>query len=99
LGPFDLTIIKVGAYGPGQMWKDIHMPPEKSIQTHKDVNGRAMLPVHWGTFDLGNHEWDEPIIRTFAAAEKTGTQLVTPKPGEMVDPTNHRNINWWEGID
>jgi hypothetical protein len=46
------------------------MPPEESIQTHEDVNGRAMLPVHWGTFDLGHHEWDAPIIRTIAAAEK-----------------------------
>lgn len=99
LGPFDLTIIKVGAYGPGQMWKDVHMPPEESIQAHKDVNGSAMLPVHWGTFDLGNHEWDEPIIRTFAAAQKARIQLITPKLGEMVDPTNHSNLNWWEGID
>lgn len=99
LGPFDLTIIKVGAYGPGQGWKDIHMPPEESIQTHKDVNGRVMLPVHWGTFDLGNHEWDEPIIRAIAAAQKAGTLLITPKLGEMVDPTNHKNVNWWEGIE
>jgi L-ascorbate metabolism protein UlaG (beta-lactamase superfamily) len=99
LGPFDLTIVKVGAYGPGQMWKDVHMPPEESIQTHEDVNGRAMLPVHRGTFDLGRHEWDAPIIRTIAAAEKAGVQLITPKLGEMVDPANHSNINWWDGID
>ncbi len=99
LGPFDLTIIKVGAYGPGQMWKDIHMPPEESIQVHKDVKGRALLPVHWGTFDLGNHEWDEPIIRTLDAAEAEGVRLITPKLGEMVIPVDHVNINWWEGID
>lgn len=99
LGPFDLTVIKVGAYGPGQMWHDIHMPPEEAIQTHKDLNGKTMLPVHWGTFDLGNHEWDEPIIRTVAAANKAGIKLVTPRLGEMVDPTNHKNIFWWEVIN
>jgi L-ascorbate metabolism protein UlaG (beta-lactamase superfamily) len=99
LGPFDLTIIKVGAYGPGQMWKDVHMPPEESIQTHKDLKGSVMLPVHWGTFDLGNHEWDEPIIRTLAAADKAATKLITPKVGEMVDPEIHSNTNWWEAID
>ena len=50
------------------------------------------------TFDLGHHEWDAPIIRTIAAAEKAGVQLITPKLGEMVDPANHSNINWWDGI-
>lgn len=99
LGPFNLTIIKVGAYGPGQMWKDIHMPPEESIQTHEDLNGKVMLPVHWGTFDLGHHEWDEPIIRTLAAAKNAGVHLLTPKLGEMVDPAVHKSINWWEDIN
>ena len=29
LGPFDLAFVKIGAYGPGQSWIDIHMPPEQ----------------------------------------------------------------------
>jgi L-ascorbate metabolism protein UlaG (beta-lactamase superfamily) len=28
LGPFDLSLLKIGAYGPGQNWLDIHMEPE-----------------------------------------------------------------------
>ena len=31
LGPFDLSLIKVGAYGPGQTWRDIHMDPEEAV--------------------------------------------------------------------
>lgn len=99
LGPFDLTIVKVGAYGPGQNWRDIHMPPEESIQTHLDVKGRIMLPVHWGTFDLGNHEWDEPIKRTLAAADSAGVKLLTPKVGEFVLPSNYNSTQWWAGIE
>lgn len=99
LGPFDLTIIKVGAYGPGQNWRDIHMPPEESIQTHLDVKGRIMLPVHWGTFDMGNHEWDEPIKRAIAAADSAGVKLLTPRIGELVAPSNYQSAQWWSELE
>ena len=28
----------------------------------------SLLPMHWATFDLSYHAWDEPILRTLAAA-------------------------------
>ena len=77
----------------------IHIPSQETTKTHEEANERAMPPVHWGTFDLGNHEWDGPINRTIAAAEKAVIQLITLKLGAMVDPTIYRNINWWDGID
>ena len=98
IGPFDLTLIKIGSYGPGQMWRDIHMPPEESIQTHLDVQGARMLPIHWGTFDLGNHAWDEPILRTLSAADQAGVHLVTPRVGEWIDPKTHTGTKWWEAL-
>ena len=64
LGPFDLAFVKIGAYGPGASWIDIHMPPEQSVQAHQDVRARRMFPVHWSTFNLAYHDWDEPIRRT-----------------------------------
>ncbi|NKB52505.1 MAG: MBL fold metallo-hydrolase [Rhizobiaceae bacterium] len=99
-GPFDVTIIKVGSYGPGDSWSDIHMPPEESIQVHRDVRGKTMLPVHWGTFNLAYHAWDEPIIRTIAAAEIANINLLTPKIGEIVDVHNTGSFpHWWQGIN
>ena len=98
-GPFDATIIKIGTYGPGQMWYDIHMPPEESLQVHQDVGGKALLPVHWATFDLGNHEWDEPIIRTLKAADHFGVRVLTPKVGAFVQPEDVDQENWWEDLE
>ena len=37
------------------------MAPEEAVQAHGDVRGAALLPVHWGTFNLAFHAWDEPI--------------------------------------
>jgi hypothetical protein len=36
-GPFDIAFIKIGAYGPGAAWVDIHMPPEQAVQVNRDV--------------------------------------------------------------
>ncbi len=99
-GPFDATIIKVGSYGPGDAWHDIHMTPEEAVQVHTDVKGRKMLPVHWGTFNLAYHPWDEPIIRTVAAAEQKDIALLTPKVGEFVDILAENEFhNWWEDVE
>ena len=99
LGPFDASIIKVGAYGPGQAWKDVHMPPEESILTHKDLNAKVMLPIHWGTFNLAHHMWKEPIIRTLASANKEGVDLITPKVGEFVElGKDYSSQYWWEDV-
>src|SRR6185436_5192667 len=69
-GPFDLTLIKIGASDP--TWSEIHMTPEEAVQTHLDLRGRMMLPVHWATFNLAFHAWREPADRAVAAAARAG---------------------------
>jgi L-ascorbate metabolism protein UlaG (beta-lactamase superfamily) len=99
LGPFDLAFIKIGAYGPGASWHDIHMPPEQAVQVHRDVRARRMFPVHWSTFNLAYHDWDEPIRRTAAEATRTGVELVTPRLGEWVDADREfQSTRWWEAV-
>lgn len=82
LGPVDLTLIKVGAYG--ETWLDIHMNPESAVQAHLDLGGQVILPVHWATFNLSYHAWEEPIVRTLAAAKVRGVRVTTPRIGEPV---------------
>ncbi|EMO59790.1 beta-lactamase family protein [Leptospira santarosai str. CBC1416] len=97
LGPFDLTSIKVGAYD--FTWEGIHMNPEKAIQAHLDLNAKRMLPIHWGTFNLAIHDWDEPIRRTVKSAKQHQIDLVTPKPGEIVvGGTTFLSEAWWEKV-
>lgn len=80
LGGVDLALIKIGAYG--DTWLDIHMDTESAIQAHKDLGAKIFLPVHWATFNLSYHAWDEPILRTLAAAHNANVQVITPAPGE-----------------
>ncbi len=99
LGPFDLSIIKIGAYGPGAPWIDIHMPPEDSIRAHQALRARRLLPVHWATFNMAFHAWDEPIIRTVKAARDNHVTLLTPRVGQIIDvgATNATDA-WWEAV-
>lgn len=95
-GPFDLTFIKIGAYG--ETWPDIHLTPEQAVDAHAKLRGRLLLPIHWGTFNLAFHAWDDPAERVVAAA-RVGTQLVMPKPGESVEPATPRPVDpWWRQV-
>ncbi|MEU4797828.1 MBL fold metallo-hydrolase [Streptomyces sp. NPDC023327] len=100
-GPFDVTMIQIGAYS--DFWPDIHMTPEEGMRTHLDLQGgRAsgvMLPIHWGTFNLALHAWAEPGEWTRDAAEEAGQAVAFPQPGEPFEPTgNLPGEAWWRAV-
>ncbi|HTP72380.1 MAG TPA: MBL fold metallo-hydrolase [Burkholderiaceae bacterium] len=98
-GPFDLAFVKVGAYGPGAPWLDIHMSAEDAVRAARDVRAKRLFPEHWGTFNLAFHAWDEPIRRTLAAAREQGLEVVTPRVGEIVDAdAPFASSAWWEAV-
>lgn len=84
LGPFDVALIETGAYD--QLWPDVHLGPEQAVQVAKDVAGRLLIPVHWGTFNLALHSWTEPIERVIAAARSSSISIAVAKPGQRINP-------------
>ena len=94
-GPFDLTLMPVGAYHPG--WPDIHMNPEDAVRAHRDVTDAGLLvPIHWATFRLAPHPWSEPVQRLVKAAESDKALIAVPKPGQRVQPDAAlANDPWW----
>ncbi|MEP6999930.1 MAG: MBL fold metallo-hydrolase [bacterium] len=93
-GPFDLTMIKIGAYG--DTWPDIHLDPEQAARVHTMLRGRVLLPIHWGTFNLAFHAWDEPAERLLVAAEREHARVVIPRPGQQIEPASlPEPETWW----
>lgn len=79
LGPMDLTLMPIGAYD--ELWSGIHLFPHEALEAHRMVKGRVIMPVHWGSFDLSRHAWDEPIKKF---KEHLGdTQALIGLPGEV----------------
>ena len=94
LGPFDMTFMDAGAYDA--TWTDVHLGPEQTVVAHRMVQGKVLVPVHWGLFDLGNHGWTEPMERVRAAAARFDIDLRSPKPGESVElEPRPATEPWW----
>jgi L-ascorbate metabolism protein UlaG (beta-lactamase superfamily) len=97
LGPFDVVALEVGAYHPS--WGDIHMGPENALVAHGYLGSGALLPIHWGTFNLAMHPWDEPAETLLRLGPSRGARLVMPRLGEAVEPARfERVVPWWRSV-
>jgi len=95
-GPFDVALIEAGQYDAD--WPDWHLGPEQSVLSAQRVRARALIPVHWGLFRLAHHGWTEPVERVLAAARCTDLPVLTPRPGQSIEPTAPRpgdSERWW----
>jgi L-ascorbate metabolism protein UlaG (beta-lactamase superfamily) len=96
-GPFDLTLLPIGAYNAA--FTDVHMNPEEAVQAHLDVTNSGsglLVPIHWGTFRLAPHPWAEPVERLLVAAEAEDVAVAVPTPGQRVDAAQPGRFNsWW----
>jgi L-ascorbate metabolism protein UlaG (beta-lactamase superfamily) len=92
-GPFDLTMLEIGAYG--KYWPDIHMGPDHASNAHLALRGKLMMPIHWGTFNLSTHAWREPIERLLQYAKERKIELFVPEPGVPTEVKGAFNSEWW----
>jgi len=95
-GPFDLTMLEIGAYN--DLWRQIHLGPDAAVEAYRSMGASGLLmPIHWGLFDLALHAWRQPIDRLLEIAEGNGLKLWSPEPGlptEVVGGVEVRS-NWW----
>ena len=104
LGPFDLVMLEVGAFHPA--WGDIHLGPENALEALSLLGGTgagsrtAFLPVHWGTFNLAMHAWDDPVETLVRLAPRKGAHLLLPRLGEAVEPARTETVApWWRDVE
>jgi L-ascorbate metabolism protein UlaG (beta-lactamase superfamily) len=89
-------MLEIGAWNPA--WGDIHLGPANALRAFDMLGGGTLLPIHWGTFDLGLHPWDEPAETLLALAEQAGTRLLTPRLGLPFEPAHVEAPSpWWRG--
>jgi len=97
LGPFDLVMLEIGAFHPA--WSSIHLGPENALAAHALLGGGALLPIHWGTFNLALHPWDDPIETLLRLAPRSA-RLLLPRLGQAIEPAHDLPIEtWWRGVD
>jgi L-ascorbate metabolism protein UlaG (beta-lactamase superfamily) len=96
-GPFDLTMLEIGAFHP--TWGDIHLGPDNALTAFEYLGGGTLLPIHWGTFDLGLHSWNDPGDQILALAKRREAHILLPRLGEVFEPRQlDEPVAWWASI-
>ena len=63
------------------------------------LGGGTLLPVHWGTFELGFHAWDEPAESCSTSRAKHDARILTPRLGQAFEPAHVDGPTaWWRDL-
>ncbi|MDB4961969.1 MAG: rane protein [Myxococcales bacterium] len=97
-GPFDLVMLEIGAFHPS--WGTIHLGPENALEVFGMLGGGTLLPVHWSTFSLGFHAWNEPGDQLVELAQRSGARILTPRIGSVFEPDHVEGATtWWRDLE
>lgn len=97
-GEFDLVMLEIGAWN--EAWGDIHLGPKNALEALRYLGGGRLLPVHWGTFNLALHAWDEPAETLVRLASEQRSELFMPRLGAALEPSRVESgvETWWREV-
>ncbi len=67
----DVALLPIGAYDTPS-GREVHMNPEEAVRAFVDLGANVLIPMHYGTFHLGNEPLDEPLDRLLTEADRLG---------------------------
>ena len=98
-GGFDLFMPDSGQYSIN--WHYWHMFPEESVMAAETLGAGAVMPLHWGTFVLSTHGWDDSPERMTDACEAKNLEAITPKLCETMSLKHSEDYHerWWRDYE
>jgi len=66
-----VALLPIGAYFPDS-YRVVHTSPEEALRGFVETGAERMVPMHFGTFQLGREPMDEPVERLTKEAERLG---------------------------
>jgi L-ascorbate metabolism protein UlaG (beta-lactamase superfamily) len=86
-GPPDVALLPIGAYEPRWFMRVAHMNPAEAVATHRDLQARRSIAMHWGTFHLTDEAYDAPAEALTSARAEVGISpeefLLLPLGGSL----------------
>lgn len=64
-----VALLPIGAYFP-DTYRSVHTNPEEAVRGFLDSGAKYMVPMHFGTFQLGREPMEEPVQRLLAEATR-----------------------------
>ena len=71
-GPFRLALIPVGAFRPLWFMRPAHVAPDEAIRAATELRALTSVPMHYGTFQLGDDGLMEPLDTLRVELERLG---------------------------
>lgn len=81
----DVALMPIGAYD-APSGREVHMNPEEAVQAFLELGAKVLIPMHYGTFPLGNEPLHEPVERLLKEADRLGVAqcVIVPDEGDAV---------------
>jgi L-ascorbate metabolism protein UlaG (beta-lactamase superfamily) len=79
------AIMPIGPCEPRKWMHKTHMNAEESVQAFIDLQAHYFVPMHWGTFNFGTDQYQEPYERLLSAWNKEKfpfERLITLRVGQ-----------------
>lgn len=70
LGSPDISLLPIGAYEPRWFMKYHHVNPEEAVEAHLQLESALSFGMHFGTFQLTDESYDQPVKDLKEALEK-----------------------------
>ncbi|MBN9288931.1 MAG: hypothetical protein BGO43_07675 [Gammaproteobacteria bacterium 39-13] len=70
IGKMDVSLLPIGAYEPRWFMKGSHLNPEEAVKAHIDLESTLSIGMHFGTFQLSDEGYDDPVIHLQEALKK-----------------------------
>ena len=70
--PIRLAMLPIGSYRPRWFMRPAHIDPLEAVEAHKILGAKASIPIHYGTFRLGDDGDVEPVDDLRGAIEADG---------------------------
>ncbi len=85
-----VALLPIGAYFPDS-YRAVHTSPEEAVRGFVEVGAAWMVPMHFGTFNLGREPMDEPLERLLAEAARLGisNKVKALEEGETMRVSSH----------
>ncbi|TAE77582.1 MAG: MBL fold metallo-hydrolase [Verrucomicrobia bacterium] len=85
-GDIDVALMPIGAY-EAPSGRDVHLNPEEAVRAFAELGAKVMIPMHYGTFPLGNEPLGEPVERLLMEADRLGIsdQILIPEEGVGIE--------------
>ncbi|BCU78807.1 MBL fold metallo-hydrolase [Luteolibacter sp. LG18] len=82
----DVALMPIGAYD-APSGRDVHLNPEEAVRAFADLGAKVIIPMHYGTFPLGNEPLHEPVERLLAEADRLGIsdKVLIPEAGVGIE--------------